>query len=126
MDNRITSYPRVAPVPASPREIPKPGAGAGPSFQSILQKQLDQEPLKFSAHAQQRLEMSRTSLTDGDLARINDAVQKAASKGARESLILMDNLALVVSVKNRTVITAVDGQRMKENIFTNIDSAVIL
>lgn len=126
MDNRITSYPRVPPVPATPREISRPGAGAGPSFQDILQKQLEGETVKFSAHARQRLELSRTSLTDGDLARINDAVQKAANKGARESLILMENLALVVSIKNRTVITAVDGERMKENIFTNIDSAVIL
>ncbi len=52
-------------------------------------------------------------------------MDKAAAKGARESLILMDNLALVVSIRNRTVITAVDEKRMKEHVFTNIDSAVI-
>jgi flagellar operon protein len=53
-------------------------------------------------------------------------VDKAATKGSRESLLLMENMALVVSVKNRTVITAVDNDKLKENVFTNIDSAVVL
>jgi len=53
-------------------------------------------------------------------------VSKAAAKGARESLILLDDKAFVVSVRNRTVITAVDGEHLKENVFTNIDSAVIV
>jgi flagellar operon protein len=60
------------------------------------------------------------------LALLKDAVNRAEAKGAKESLILMDRLALVVSVKNRTVITAVDDQNLKDNIFTNIDSAVIV
>ena len=57
---------------------------------------------------------------------MENAVGKAREKGARDSLILMDNLALVVSIKNNTVITAVDEQSLKENVFTNIDSAVIV
>ena len=60
------------------------------------------------------------------MALLKDAVNKAEAKGAKESLILMDQLALVVSVKNRTVITAVDGASLKDNVFTNIDSAVIV
>ena len=55
-----------------------------------------------------------------------DGVDRAAAKGAKESLVLVDNAALVVSIKNRTVITAVDQAHLKENVFTNIDSAVIV
>ncbi len=60
------------------------------------------------------------------LAKLNQAVEKAAQKGARESLVLMNDVAFIVSIKNRTVVTAVDGQNLKENVFTNIDSAVIV
>ena len=64
-------------------------------------------------------------ITANRMDRITDAVDKASAKGARDSLILVDDLALVVSVKNRTVITAIDGSSLKGNVFTNIDSAVI-
>ncbi|NLU10275.1 MAG: flagellar protein, partial [Tepidanaerobacter acetatoxydans] len=57
---------------------------------------------------------------------INNAVDKAEQKGVRESLILMNDMAFVVSIKNRTVITAMNGDSVKENVFTNIDGAVIL
>lgn len=120
-------------IPISPRPIgPLPGSTrtpaptvSGPSFDQVLQRELTPDEIKFSAHAQQRLAL-RSGLSETELKRLEDGVNKAAQKGARESLILMDNLALIVSVKNRTVITAVDGQRMKENVFTNIDSAVIV
>jgi flagellar operon protein len=65
-------------------------------------------------------------LTQEDQARLREAVDRAQAKGARDSLILMRDLAFVVSVRNRTVITALDGPSMRENVFTNIDSAVIL
>ncbi len=57
--------------------------------------------------------------------RLQGAVQRAANKGSRDALVLMDNLAMVVSVKNRTVVTVVDKDNLKQNVFTNIDSAVI-
>ena len=113
-------------TPGGPLRPGAPATPAGSSFASVLQQTLDQGQLKFSAHAQERLQASQTQLSPGDVSRISEAVSRAARKGARESLILMPDLALVVSVRNRTVITAVEGQRMKENIFTNIDSAVIL
>lgn len=95
------------------------------SFEQVLEKQLQGE-LKFSQHARQRLQSRNIKLGEAQLARLEDAVGKAREKGARDSLILMDNLALVVSIKNNTVITAVDEQNLKENVFTNIDSAVIV
>jgi flagellar operon protein len=97
------------------------------SFDSAFQKQLEQQnEVKFSAHALKRLESRQISLNHQDLAMLQDAVNKAEAKGAKESLILMDQAALVVSIKNRTVITAVDSDNLKDNVFTNIDSAVIV
>ncbi|MBO8159354.1 TIGR02530 family flagellar biosynthesis protein [Thermosyntropha sp.] len=95
------------------------------SFSQVLKKEIN-EPLKFSSHAQQRLKSRNIELSPTDIARLEEAVAKARSKGARDSLILMDDLALVVSIKNNTVITAVNGENLKENVFTNIDSAVIV
>ena len=84
-----------------------------------------QPPLKFSAHAQTRLQSRSIPFGPDEVARLQTAVGKAQAKGARESLVLMDGVALLVSVKNHTVITAVDAASLKDNVFTNIDSAVI-
>lgn len=90
------------------------------SFEDVLA-----EKIKFSGHAQQMVNKRRIDISPGRMQRINEAVNKAEEKGARDSLILVDDIALVVSVKNRTVITAVDQPNMKGKVFTNIDSAVI-
>lgn len=92
------------------------------SFAEILA----QKTLKFSRHAQERIAKREISLSPEHLQRIHAAVEKAAAKGARDSLILVDNFAFVVSIKNRTVITALDGGALRGNVFTNIDSAVII
>jgi len=118
----------LGPEPARPRAA---GGGAAPAakpFAEVLQQQLLQtrEGVKFSAHAQERLRLRSINLSQADLAGIDDAVKRAAAKGARESLLLSDKAAFVVSVRNRTVITVVDAASMKENVFTNIDSAVLL
>lgn len=95
-------------------------------FTQILAQELN--GIQFSQHALERLQARNIHLGQAELAKINTAVDKAAQKGAKESLLLMDNnnLALVVSVKNKTVITAMDSASMKNNVFTNIDSAIIL
>lgn len=82
--------------------------------------------LKLSGHARTRLSSREIGLDREQWSRVMDGVDKAAEKGARDSLVMIDDVALVVSVKNRTVITAVDQQHLKENVFTNIDSAVIV
>lgn len=97
------------------------------SFNDVLQTTVNQgTALKFSAHAVDRLGMRNINLSAEDVSRMTDAVNKAASKGAKQSLLVMNNLAFIVSVTNRTVITALDESNMKENVFTNIDSAVIV
>lgn len=129
-DNRVY-YPQQPIIPAgrpaqSPpsRRTSKPSAEFHKSFGEVLAQELT--GLKFSQHAVERLASRRIELSGADLAKLGSAVDKAARKGARDSLILMNDLALVVSVKNRTVITAMDGDSLKDNVFTNIDSAVII
>lgn len=126
MNNKVFfPQPVIQPLPGK-----KPNAQVSPdvkktTFGQVLEKKLQGE-LKFSQHAQQRLNSRNIELGEAELARLENAVDKAREKGARDSLILMDNLALVVSIKNNTVITAVDEQSLRENVFTNIDSAVIV
>jgi len=93
------------------------------SFDTVLSKELN--GLKFSKHAQQRLDSRNIQLSDDDMANLSTAVTKADEKGAKDSLVLLREMAFVVSVKNRTVITAMDSANMKNNVFTNIDSAIV-
>jgi len=81
--------------------------------------------LRFSKHAMQRVERRGISLDPSTLSRLSDGVGRAAGKGSRDSVVLVDGTAFVVSVTNRTVLTAVPEQQMKDQVFTNIDSAVI-
>jgi flagellar operon protein len=104
------------------------GASKGPvtgNFGDVLAKKLGSAPLRFSGHALQRIEHRGINLDEATMARLDGGVQRAASKGSRDSLVLVDETAFVVSVPNRTVITAVDREHMREQVFTNIDSAVI-
>ena len=121
--------------PIKPNQIPGVGkikpsmtpkiSPQGAAFKEILESKLNNE-VKFSGHALQRIQRREIFLDDLKLNKLRDAMTKADEKGARSSLVLMDDLALIVSIKNRTVITAIDGNHIKENVFTNIDSAVIM
>jgi flagellar operon protein len=93
-------------------------------FNQVLAQEMT--GVTFSQHALERLQSRNITFGQADLVKLNTALEKAAQKGAKESLILMNNLALVVSVTNKTVITAMDGASIKDNVFTNIDSAVIV
>jgi flagellar operon protein len=96
----------------------------GPSFDEIFRQQ-QAGSLQFSQHALQRIERRGIDLSDGTLQRLQAGTDRAASKGSRDSVVFVDNTAFVVSVRNKTVITAVDREHMREHVFTNIDSAVI-
>jgi flagellar operon protein len=107
-----------------------PTSGAG-SFADVLTAATAPSNVTFSGHAQTRLASRQISLTSNDLGKLSDALNRAAAKGSRSSLVLMDSdqggrVGLVCSVPNRTVITAVDAQQLKDNIFTNIDSAMLV
>ena len=115
--------------PIFPAQKPKVDTVEKPTtnFSTYLQQAVaNNTTVQFSKHAQTRLKDRNIQINETQLQKINDAVCKAEKKGIKESLVLIDNLALVVSVKNRTVITAVNNQETKENVFTNIDGAVIV
>jgi flagellar operon protein len=114
-------------VPAPRAEATRKTTAAELSFGAVLDANLQKGgELKFSAHANQRISDRNIQLSQSDIGRLQKGIAQAAAKGSRESLLLKDDLAFVVSVKNNTVITAVDASSMKGNIFTNIDSAVIV
>ena len=84
------------------------------------------DSLKFSKHAGERLADRNISLTDEQLSRLKEGTKQAEAKGIKETLVIMDGLSFIVNVKNNTVITAMNQQENKENVYTNIDGAVII
>ena len=101
------------------------------SFEEVLRRQQSlsaagNEKLKFSKHATQRLESRGISLSDEQNIRLQSGVEKASAKGISESLVLVDSLAFIVNVPNKTVVTAMDQTETQSNVFTNIDGAVIM
>jgi len=122
----VTLPPTVSTVRPAGVPVQIPPATTGSGFRDVLQSTTSTGGLKFSAHAMQRLASRNITLTQDDVNRMNAMADKAAAKGAKQSLFMMNDVAMVVSIKNRTVITAVDADSMKENVFTNIDSAAII
>lgn len=96
------------------------------NFDEILKNKIDSSNLQFSKHATMRLNNRSIILSNDQIKRIEAGVNKAVQKGIQDSLVLVDDVALVVNVKNRIVITAIDKNSSNENIFTNIDGAVIV
>jgi len=120
----VNSVDALASTPAVRSKVP--ATPAKTSFAEALESRLkDPEPVRFSAHARERLDSRNVTFTGSDRLRLDQAVDRLAAKGSRESLVLMDELALVVSVPNRTVITVVP-QSDTGSIFTHIDSAVVV
>ena len=99
----------------------------GLSFQEILQKQTaGSTEIRFSKHAANRLADRNIELTDNQMERLNEGAVKAGEKGIKESLVIVDQLAFIVNIPNSTVVTAMNQTDTSENVFTNIDGAVII
>ena len=132
----VTSLPGQNGVAPTERPQPKKPEGTQSEFDQVFDKtigkassaELEQirSPLKFSAHASQRLKDRKIELDPAMMLKVNDAIDKADAKGIDDTLILTKDAALIVNVKNRTVITAMDRNSMAGNVFTNIDGAVII
>jgi flagellar operon protein len=105
------------------RERATPAGTGGTPFEEILGKA--SEGLKISKHAQERLESRNIQLNETDFQQLQRAVSKAELKGGKDSLIMLRDMAFIVSVHNRTIVTALDADRMKDGVVTNIDSAVV-
>lgn len=132
-------------IPKQPGKVQQPDlGGAGPSFKDALEQVggvnkpqgLNQvnpqgltkpaEGVKFSNHAIERMRTRGISYSPEDITKLSDAISRAAAKGSKDSLVLMNDSALIVSVKNNTVVTVMDKNALKENVFTNIDSTVVI
>ncbi len=101
------------------------GLNGANSFQNIFNSKFeDNSPIHFSKHASMRLNDRNVSLSSEQIKRVENGIHKASQKGINDSLVLVDDIALVVNVKNKVVITAMNNEN--ENIFTNIDGAVIV
>jgi len=121
------------PNPLQPGRIDRPqqqktatGPISNSPFAQVLDQKIPSGGVKFSQHAQDRLRARNINFSANDLANLEGAVNSVAQKGGKESLVMMGDSALVVSIKNRTVVTAMDRAQMKGNVFTNIDSAVVI
>ena len=142
MSNGPFLYPSVTSLPgqsgigqADRQQKPE---GAPGEFDRVFEQALDKnvgpgqdlnqvrQPLKFSAHASQRLKDRKITLDQATMAKVSEAVEKAEAKGLDDTLVLTKDAALIVSARNRTVITAIDRNSMAGNVFTNIDGAVIV
>lgn len=132
-------------VPSQPGKVKQPDlGGTGPSFKDTLDsvgglnkpQNLNQvnpqglakatEGVKFSNHAIERMKTRGIRYSPEDITKLQDAISRAAAKGSKDSLVLMNDSALIVSVKNNTVVTVMDKNALKENVFTNIDSTVVI
>ena len=118
------------PNPVQP--VSKPGKAdrsqpVQPVGESPFARLLDQtQGVKFSQHAQERLKARNINFSTEQLQQLEGAVANVARKGGQDSLVMLGDAALVVSIRNRTVVTAMDRTQMQGNVFTNIDSAVII
>lgn len=122
------SIGQLYPTTGTPALLRQPKAGldktaqTGQSFQQIFKDKM----VRLSHHAEQRLEQRGIQLLPEQMAKIESALDKAAAKGAKDSLILFKDMAFIVNVKNRTIVTAMDSSSMQDNVFTQIDSAVVV
>lgn len=134
---RIGSVGRIG---NNERSLPSNKSSDTPGFDQLLRSQVGSAPapvgelrstnqvqnLQFSNHAIERIRSRGIVMGPERMEKLSQAIDKAASKGAKETLVMAGDSAFIVSVKNRTVITAMDAKAMKENVFTNIDSTVLI
>jgi flagellar operon protein len=114
------------PSPASTSGAATAVPGSGPSFADVLADRASATASPtFSKHALDRLAQRGIDVSATTLGRLTDGIQRAAAKGSRSSVVLVDGTAFVTAVQSRTVITAVTQDQMRSHVFTNIDSAVI-
>ncbi|MBF8435689.1 flagellar protein [Halanaerobiaceae bacterium Z-7014] len=130
MDNRLMINQPVQPLDRTGQTRKQDSlrkSGEKADFKELLQKQINQnDKLQFSKHAKERIASRRINVSNAQMDKLTSGLEKAADKGSKDSLIMVDGVAYVVSVENNTVITAIDNDNIKENVFTNIDSAVFM
>jgi flagellar operon protein len=131
LQNRInipitTGRPGAAPQVPNVK-MPATDPATGKTFRELLEGAAARpQELTFSRHAQARVEQRNINLTQDDIQKLESAALKAAEKGIKDSLVYLNDTAFILNIPSRVVVTVVDGKEMTENVFTNIDGAVIL
>ena len=96
-------------------------------FSTILNEEIQKnQSLQFSKHSKERIQQRGINVTDSLLQQLNNAADNARIKGAKDVVMISKDAAFIVNIPNNVVVTAINGSEMKNNIFTNIDSAVLL
>ncbi len=113
---------RAGSPPSSVPPNPPPSAPAPTPFKDVL---AEAQNVRFSNHAQKRLESRQIYLDDQNVNRLSEAIDKAEKRGGKSSLVMLDDLAFIVNVPSRTVLTALRASQSAEGVFTQIDSVVI-
>ena len=129
INNRFASIEQITGQYLVQKKKSAGGSASEISFEEILrQKQeiSDGSELKFSKHAAMRLNDSHINLSEEQSERLENGVSRANEKGIQESLVILDSLAFIVNVPNRTVVTAMEQGESGNQIFTNIDGAIIV
>lgn len=129
MDNQIWLHQQIKPITSPKQQTKVKQTQSTGQFKDLFQKTLDNvsdKQISFSNHAAKRMQERGINLTEVDMGKLENAISSAAAKGSRDALVLLNKTAYVVSVDNKTVVTAVDQNSAQNNIFTNIDSAIIL
>ena len=130
MDNRLQINQPIKPLRKTQQKnnsVNKQNKSDSPSFKDILGEKIKgKDKLSFSKHAKKRIDSRSIPFSKIELNKLNSGVEKARGKGAKDSLVMVNNVAYIVSVENNTVVTAVDEDSMKDNVITNIDSAVFM
>lgn len=121
MTDPIQSNP-IQPI-QSPAGVNKPQETNLDTGTSNFAETLSQK-LRFSNHAQKRLEKRNINLSEDGMTRLSEAIEKAEKRGGRESLVLVDDMAFIVNIKERLVVTALDRNKGGDGVFTQIDSVV--
>ena len=140
LNGSVTSIERMAEVISKRKKQDVNATYNGPSFTEIISRQKSIDELiaerteetvvsggiRFTKHADARLMQRNIRLTDEQMTRLEEGTRKASDKGIKESLVLVDNLAFIVNTDKKMVITAIDQNSSEDNIYTNIDGAVII
>jgi flagellar operon protein len=123
---RIQKSPAIQKPPTNSSARPTAhSTGATQGFAQALEQKTREQEIRFSNHAQKRLQSREIQLSDEGIARLAQAVEKVEKRGGKESLVLMDDMAFIVNVRQRLVVTALDARERGEGVFTQIDSVVL-
>jgi len=101
------------------------GPGLQPGKAAQVRPRIEKGTVEFSKHLMERINRRKLDVGPSETQKLSEAIDKAEAKGSKDSLVLLNDLAFIVNVQNRKIVTAMDQNKMNEGVFTNIDSAII-